>query len=89
MEINIYTIPECPFCIKLKGLLDDADMTYSEHNIYDDEHESTFEKFMELSGSDSVPMITVGKHLLAPDINFNSIEQAFELIQYIEKNENE
>jgi len=85
MEINVYTIPECPFCTKLKGLLSDAELVFNEYNIYEDEYEEIFEKLMELSGSDSVPMVTVGKHLLAPDVNFNSIEQAIELIQHIIK----
>lgn len=89
MKINVYTIPDCPFCTKLKGLLSDANLAYDEFNIYDEEHEPTFEKFMEISGGDSVPMVTVGKNLLAPDINFSSIEQAVELIKYILENESE
>ena len=89
MKINIYTIPECPFCTKLKGLLDETNIKYDELNVYDDENEQLFDSLVELSGSESVPMITIGKHLLAPDVNFKSIEEAVKLIKHILKNESD
>lgn len=87
MEINIYTMPECPYCTHLKELLDEMDIEYNSFNIFDEEVEKMFDKLMEISGGDSVPMITVGKHLLAPEINFNTIEEAVNIIDHIIKTE--
>ena len=87
MEIKIYTLPKCSYCLKLKGLLDDTKIKYKTVDISLDENEAEFDVLMKLSGSDSVPMVTVGQNLLAPDINFHSIDQAFELIQHIIKTE--
>jgi len=87
MEINIFTIPECPFCTKLKGLLDEKNIKYNTCDVYTKEYEEVFDKLTKISGCESVPMVTVGKHLLAPDVNFSSIEQAVQLILHILKNE--
>lgn len=87
MEINIYTMSDCSYCTKLKELLNNSNMKYNEFDIHEEENEETFEKLMEISNCDSVPMITVGQHLLAPDINFSTINQAFEVINYILENE--
>jgi hypothetical protein len=38
---------------------------------------------MEISGTDSVPCVSVGKHLLAPTVNFNTIEQAANIVKHI------
>ncbi len=89
MKIKVYTIPNCPFCTKLKGLLDDIKLEYDVIDVSLDEHEVEFEEISKLSGSESVPMITVGRNLLAPDVNFSTIEQASELVKYILDNESE
>jgi glutaredoxin len=89
MKIKVYTIPACPFCSKLKDLLDADKIEYEAVDVSLDEHEKEFDEMMKLSGSESVPMVTVGKNLLAPDVNFSSIEQAVKLIKYIQENETE
>ena len=89
MKIKVYTIPNCPFCVKLKNLLDKDKIEYETVDVSLDVNEKEFEKLMELSESESVPMITVGVNLLAPDVNFSTIEQAVKLIKYILENETE
>ena len=89
MKIKVYTIPNCPFCLKLKGLLDDDSIKYETIDVSLDENEKEFEDLSKLSGSESIPMVTIGVNLLAPDVNFSTIEQAKELIQYILENETE
>ncbi|MEK6888993.1 MAG: glutaredoxin [Nanoarchaeota archaeon] len=34
-EIKIYTRPGCPYCIKLKKILDREGIKYEEHNVSD------------------------------------------------------
>lgn len=87
MEIKIYTMEGCTFCTKLKKLLNDNNLKYVEFDIHKKENEEMFEKLMEISKCESVPMITINQHLLAPDINFNSIENALEIIKHIINNE--
>ena len=89
MKIKVYTIPACPYCIKLKGLLDGMELSYDVVDVALEENEKVFNELMEISGQESVPMITVGNHLLAPDVNFSTIEQAAELVKYILDNETE
>ena len=89
MKTKVYTIPDCPYCTKLKGLLDDMEIKYETLDVSLDENEEEFDKLMELSGCDSVPMVTVGINLLAPDVNFSTIEQAANLVKYILENEEE
>lgn len=88
MKINVYTIPNCPYCTKLKDLLNSEEIPYDIFDVSVD-NEEVFEQLCELSGSESVPMVTVGKHLLAPDVNFHTIEDAFKLIKHIIENESE
>lgn len=87
MKTKVYTIPKCPYCSKLKTLLDEMNIEYETIDVSLDEHEEEFKKLMEISGSDSVPMITVGVNLLAPDVNFSTIDQAAKLVKYILENE--
>ncbi len=86
MKIKVYTIPKCPYCTKLKELLDQKEIKYEIVDVSLDEHEEEFKKLMEISGCESVPMVTVGVHLLAPDVNFSTIEQAANLVEFIINN---
>lgn len=87
MKTKVYTIPNCPYCSKLKNLLDEMNIGYETVDVSLDEHEEEFKKLMDVSGSDSVPMITIGVNLLAPNVNFSTIEQAAKLIKHILENE--
>ena len=86
-KINVFSIPNCPFCVDIKNKLRDANISFNDIDVSLDENEKEFEEVIKISGNDSVPTITVGKHLLAPNVNFHSIDEAFELINYILDNE--
>lgn len=87
MNIKIYTIPACPYCLELKNMLDDNNIIYEIVDVSLDENQELFNQLVEISGSESVPMVTIGVHLLAPNVNFSTIKQCFELILYILKND--
>lgn len=77
-NIRIYTMDRCPYCETLKEMLSEANFEFLELNVFDNEKE--FEKIVKLSGEDSVPTVIVGKNILAPNKSFNTMKEAFEII---------
>lgn len=65
-EIDIYTLPVCPYCIKAKKLLAANGLEYKEHDISADEakmREELKEKF-NLDAPATVPQIVInGKYV--------------------------
>ncbi len=65
-KIEIYTLPNCPFCIKAKELLAKNGLKFEEHDISGDEEnkrQELKEKF-QLAERATVPQITVnGKYI--------------------------
>lgn len=66
-EIEIYTLPHCPFCIKAKEKLNDNYLDYTEYDISHNEEEmrkKLAEMFNIESGRATVPQVVVnGKHI--------------------------
>ena len=71
----------CPYCDKLKGLLKDDDIEFKEIDINDKKYKLEFNKIMEISGADSVPIVIVKKKILIPEKSFMTIEEGFEIIK--------
>lgn len=65
-DIEIFTIPTCPFCRKAKELFDDNYLDYNEYDISRDEEEMRKKlgvKF-NIKGQVTVPQIIInGKHI--------------------------
>jgi glutaredoxin len=79
--IRVYTMEGCPYCDKLKGLLKDDDIEFKEIDINDKKYKLEFNKIMEISGADSVPIVIVKKKILIPEKSFMTIEEGFEIIK--------
>ena len=77
--IRLYTIPNCPYCTELKDLLIKEDIEFTEVNVNLPENQDEYNKLHEITKSDDVPIIKVGKQLLVPNISFKSIKEGFEL----------
>ena len=77
--IRIYTIPNCPFCSELKEILVKEGIEYTEVNVMLPENEKEYDKLYEITESDDVPIIKVGKHLLVPNKSFQSIREGVDL----------
>lgn len=69
----------CPYCKELKDLLDGEALPYEEVDINAPENKEECDKIFEVSKCDSVPIIRVGNQILAPDISFYSIKEAFDM----------
>lgn len=77
--VTIYTFPECPYCTELKEILVSEGIEFKDVNINLDENKEEFEKILEVSKAEEVPVIKIGKQLLIPNVSFRSIKEAAEL----------
>ena len=80
-EVYVYSIPNCPYCYDMKKGLLDKGINYTEIDVSLDKYEDEFDEVVKITGTDAVPTVLVDKLLLAPDVNFWSIEQGISLIE--------
>jgi glutaredoxin 3 len=77
--IRIYSTPSCPYCKELKDILTNDNIEFVDVNVNLKENEEEYKKLVELTKSNDVPIVKVGKRVLIPNISFTSIKQAGEL----------
>jgi glutaredoxin len=86
--VILYTMKGCSFCEMMKKQLIDENIEYYERDI--DEHESEYDLFVEVTGSDYVPAFmivedheseTPKSHLFVPEQHFNEITEGVEIIK--------
>ena len=83
--IRVYTMENCPYCKELKDLYDKEGIEYENVDINLEDNEEESNKVFKVTGVDSVPIVKVGNQLLAPDVSFTSIEEAFEITKMLLK----
>ena len=79
MIVKVYTMENCPYCKELKGLLEQEGIQFEEVDINLEENQEESDKVFEITECDSVPIVRVGNKLLAPDVSFSTISEAFSL----------
>ena len=77
--VKIYSIPECPYCVELKDILTKEGIEFQDINVNLPENEAEYNKLYEITKSDDVPIVKVGKQLLVPNVSFHSIREAADL----------
>lgn len=77
--VRIYTITSCPYCTELKNLLINEGIEFVDVDVNLEENEKEYNKLVEITKSDDVPIVKVGKQLLVPNISFHTIQQALDL----------
>lgn len=77
--VKIYSIPECPYCTELKEILTKEGIEFTDVNVNLPENEAEYNKLHEITKSDDVPIVKVGKQLLVPNVSFRSIREAADL----------
>jgi len=78
--VKIYTIDGCPYCSQLKEMLISEGIEFKEINVNLPENDAEYNKLHEITKSDEVPIVRVGKQLLVPNVSFHSIREAYSLI---------
>ena len=71
----------CPYCEELKGLLTGESIEFTNVDINDPKNKEESDMVFKITNVESVPIVKVGNQLLAPDISFTSIAEAFELVK--------
>lgn len=71
----------CSYCVELKERLDKLELDYEERDINQEENKEEFAKICELSKTETVPVILVGKNILVADLSFKTIEEASIIIK--------
>ena len=77
--VKIYSIPQCPYCTELKEILTKEGIEFLDVDVSLDENEAEYNQIHEITKSDDVPIVKVGKQLLVPNVSFQSIREAADL----------
>jgi glutaredoxin len=77
--IKIYSIPDCPYCTELKNILTEEGIEFIDVDVNLEENEAEYNQIHEITKSDQVPIIKVGKQLLVPNVSFATIQEAANL----------
>ncbi len=77
--VRIYSIPQCPYCTELKTILESEGIDFIDIDVSLDENEKEYNQLHEITKSDDVPIVKVGKQILVPNVSFTSIRQAADL----------
>jgi len=83
--VKVYTMENCPYCNELKGLLEKEGIEFENVDINLEENKEEVALVFKVSGVDSVPIASVGNQLVAPDVSFTSIVEAFDIIKNLLK----
>ena len=79
--VTIYGFKDCPYCTELKDILTTEGIEFNDVDVELTENQEEFNKIMEISKADEVPIVKVGKQLLVPNVSFRSIKEAAELVK--------
>ena len=77
--IRIYSMEKCPYCKELKEMYDKAGMEYTDVDINEEENREEWEAVSKKANCDSVPVVRVNNTILAPEVGFDSINEAYNL----------
>jgi glutaredoxin len=78
--MKIFSIDNCKHCEKLKRLLDADGIEYTDVNVTRGEAQKEFYKFTKIIGDNNVPVVVIGKRILAPHHSFLTIQDCYEII---------
>lgn len=70
---------KCPYCDELKERLDEMKIQYDEVDIHD--NEEVFNEICKTTKTETVPLVLVGKFIVAAELSFRTIEEASLIIQ--------
>jgi len=78
-KVTIYTMSDCPYCADLKEKLTNENIEFRNVDIDLPENQEEFNKILEVSKAEEVPILKIDKQLFVPNVSFKSITEAVEL----------
>ena len=78
-KVTIYTMSDCPYCADLKEKLTNENIEFRNVDIDLPENQEEFNKILEVSNAEEVPILKIDKQLFVPNVSFKSITEAVEL----------
>ena len=78
--VTIYGFKDCPYCTELKEILTNEGVSFRDVDISLPENEEEFNKIVEVSKAEEVPVVKIGNQLLIPNVSFQSIKEASLLV---------
>jgi glutaredoxin len=78
-KITVYTMNDCPYCTDLKEKLIKENIEFRNVDVDLPESQDEFNKIIEASNAEEIPIIRIDKQLFLPNISFKSIDEAVEL----------
>lgn len=78
-KVTIYTMSDCPYCADLKEKLTKENIEFRNVDIDFPENQEEFNKILEVSKAEEVPILKIDKQLFVPNVSFKSITEAVEL----------
>jgi len=72
---------KCPFCDEMKKYFTEGGVEFKEVEVELNKNKLEFNKIVEISGADSVPIIIVGKKILIPERSFKTIKEGYLLVK--------
>ena len=89
-ELVVYTMDSCGYCTDFKKLLEEANIPFHDRDIH--EFEKEFDMYTKITKTEFVPSVMLIKNpggkneetvFLSPTKEYNTIEEAYELIKGI------
>ena len=77
-EITIYTSKTCPYCKKLKQVLDNKDIKFTEKDST--EYQSEWIQLQRVTGLATWPAVVQGDNIYLPGRDYNNPEQLISLL---------
>ena len=78
-RVIIFTMKGCPWCSKLKEQLDEVGIKYDVRDIQ--EYSEMYDKFADITESELLPALLIGKQALVPEKSFKTIDEAVSTVQ--------
>jgi glutaredoxin len=70
---------DCPYCTDLKEKLTNENIDFTNVDVDLPENQEEFNKILEASKAEEVPILRIDKQLFIPNVSFKSINEAVEL----------
>lgn len=86
--IRVYSIPDCPYCTKIKELLTNENIPFVDINVYLPQNKEESDRLFDMTKSDQVPILIVKKQILLPDVSFTTIDECFNIVKKLLSEEN-